>query len=420
MRKVYRLILLAAALWLTACWPRSTATPTLVPTRPATLPPSGPPIPFAELVNVVETRPSEAGVFVLAGLGQKIGTGAQVRTGDVSFARLDLEQGGAMRLAPKSLITILALPMTADEPLARLRLSNGKIWISLKAGGVEVETPAGVAALRGAYGEFEYWPGAPNDPADDVMVVRCLEGVCGVQEPTGGPLIVLGRMELLTVTTNNQPPARATLGLEAIAEFVQNNPAHADLEAILTAGAPSETPTPTPTLTASASATTTRTPTVTATRTFTRTATRTRTPGTLTPTRTSTAATATPTKTSTPSVTMTPSRSLTPSISPTRTHTPQATATRTQTVSTPSRTPTVTVMMSPTSTGTGTVTFTPTPTSPPVPTSTPTETLISLPTQTPTETPLPPTVTATGTDTPAPTATGTDVPVPTATTTATP
>jgi hypothetical protein len=398
-RKLYLLILLTAAFWLAACWPRAAA-PTLVPTLPPTLPPSGQPITIADIVNVVETRASEAGVFVLAGLRQNIRAGAQVRTGDGSFAGINLSQGGKMRLAPKTLVTVLDLPTTPDEPLARVRLSNGKIWMSLMSGGVEVETPAGVAALRGPYAEFEYWPGAAADATDDVMVVRCLKGVCGVQTPSG-PLIVLGQMELLTLMTNGQPPSRAVLGLETLAEFVQNNPDNVDLARTLTAGAPSETTTPTPTPTASASATNTPTSSVTATRTVTRTPTRTRTPGTLTLTLTRTAPTATPT------VTRTPTRTWTPTISSTRSATLPATVTRTRTATVPSRTPTATVL---TRTPTATAAATQTPTATAQFTATPTQTSAPPPlTSTMTETPtIPPALT----DTPTPTPTDTDTPAP--------
>src|SRR5512143_2895680 len=109
MRKAYLLILLAAAFWLTSCKPRAATVPTLVPTAPPAIP-SGQLVKFGQLVNIVETRDSELGVFVLAGSEQKIGVGAQVRTGETSFARIDLEQGGQMRLAPRSLVTIRALP----------------------------------------------------------------------------------------------------------------------------------------------------------------------------------------------------------------------------------------------------------------------------------------------------------------------
>ena len=333
---------------------------------------------FGQIVNIVETRDSELGVFVLAGSEQKIGVGAQVRTGETSFARIDLEQGGQMRLAPRSLVTIRALPASAGEPLARVRLSYGKLWMSLKAGGVEVETPAGVAALRGAYGEFEYWPGVANDPADDVMVVRCIAGVCGVQGLTG-PLVVLGQMELLTLTTNNQPPSRAPLGLEAIAEFVQYNPEDLDLAATLTAAAPSGTPTrtatPLPTLTLRPLATSTARSSATSTRTPTVTRTRTPTVGTLTPT-----VTGTRTLTPTPTSTATRTRTVTPSITATPTRTSSATVTRTATVT---LTFTTTATRTNTATVTHTPTVTPTPTETPTVIFTPTDMLVPTPTNTP-------------------------------------
>lgn len=420
---------LALALWLAACRP----------TPPTVMPPTSSPVAqptparlatVKEILKVVEIRLSEPDGFILAAVGQKFGTGAQVRTGAASTARIDFDRGAINRLAPNTWLTIVALPEAKNEPLARIHLAAGKLWVTLTNGGIEVETPAGVAAVRGSYAEFEYWPGDPNNPADDVMVVRCLEGVCGVLGKNA-KLVVLGNLELVTLTTNNQPPSRAFLGPEAVAEFVRNNPESAGLAPTLTAAAqPSATLSPMPSATSSRTPTPSLTPSLTrsatATKTYTLAPTGTRKPTTLTPSKTLTPwGSATWTKSLTPSRTftpsLTPSRTLTPVSSATYTRTPSASATVTLTpiasathtlTSAPSATHTLTPGVTATTTSTPTASSTPAGTDTPTPTVTanPTATATTAATETPTPTNPP---TATDTETSTATETPTETPSPT-------
>jgi hypothetical protein len=362
---------------------------------------------LAEVVKVVEMRPSAAVPFSLAGAGQQAKVGTQIRTGEASTARLDLDGGSFVRLGPNTLITVTTLPAAPDEPLIRLSLAAGKIWVSLTGGGVEVETPAGVGAVRGSFAEFEFWPMSADNPAGDLMVVRCLKGLCGLEAPNV-TLMILGDLELGTVTTGGQPPSRATLGPDAVTEFIQSNPESAGLALTLDATGLAQTATFTPTPTA------TRRPTPSLTRSATARPTPTRTPTPVvspigTATRTGTA-TVTPSPTLTGSPTSTPAATLTatatgsrtPTAAPTSSSTPAATATPTSipASATPTGTP-----LPPTSTSTPTDTPQPS-------TSTPTGTPLP-PTATPTDTPLPPTSTSTPTDTPIPpTSTETLIPTP--------
>ena len=398
-------ICLALTLLLAACRP---ASPTAIPftSTPPAQPTSARTATLNEIEKLVEFRLSEAEAFGLAVGGQKLCTGAQVRTGAASTARIDFDQGTVSRLAPNTLFTVAALPTGKNEPVARLRLTAGKIWVTVAGGGVEVETPAGVAAIRGSFAEFEYWPGDPNNPADDVMVVRCLEGVCGVLGKNA-KLIVLGNLELVTLTINNQPASRAQLGPEAVAEFIRNNPESAGLAPTLTAAAQ---PSPTVSATPFAPNTRTATPTRTATRK----------PTTATPIKTNTPWVATTwTKSLAPSLTV--SRTSTPSLTPSRTLTLAPSATRTVTSATsptftltsaPSATRTLTPVITPTTTGTAALTSTPSSAATATPTPTVTATL--NPTGTPTVTSAP-TETSTPTTTDTPTATDTQIPTGTAT-----
>ena len=196
---------------------------------------------LSEIVQDVEVRNSATDVFAPAASDQKVGVGSQIRTGDASSARIDFEQGAIARLAPDTLLTIVTLPAAKDDPAARLNLMTGRIWVRLKGGGLEVETPAGVAAVRGSYADFEYWPGNSDYLADGAMVVSCLEGVCGIESPNV-PLTVFGDLELVWLSTGGHNLMRMPLGPEAVAEFIQNNPESADLAPTLTAAAPPANP----------------------------------------------------------------------------------------------------------------------------------------------------------------------------------
>jgi len=417
-------------------------------------------------------RASEAGPWAQAAAGQKLGTGAEIQTDETATAQIDFDRGGVVRVAPYTTLGIADLPSGPNDAVGRLELVTGKIWVRLQGGGLEVETRGGSAAVRGSSAEFEYRQGAASDGSDDVMVVRCLEGLCAVQSPTQ-PLVILHDLEAMMLTFNGQPAVEIALGPEAVQAFIQNNPEGADLASTLTAAAPmlaeadataisqlggqviqsgSASPaspatsyndlgTPlAPTLSFSAAGMT-PSPTsayviVTGQVTATVTPVRTR-----TPTRTATLAssvyrTATPRPTWTYYVfptpiwwgwTRTPTRTTGPTYTPTRTWTRTSTATATLTATeTLSVTVTATATPTPSPSVTGSPTVTPTPTATATETPTPTTTGTSTTTATITVTPTTTgtrtatgTATETATPTPTATATETETPTPTGTTTGT-
>ncbi len=176
MRQLFSL-LVTVVLLLTACGgqPAATPTPTSPPSetaRAATL---------SEIVNVVEARAAEAESFAQADDGFLLGVGSQVRTGDASSVRLDFNEGAIVRVAQNSSFVVRALNLEQINGLTRLALEAGKLWVSLTGGSLEVETPVGVASVRGSFAVFEYDPGNPDDPNDDVLVISCIEGACSAQ-----------------------------------------------------------------------------------------------------------------------------------------------------------------------------------------------------------------------------------------------
>ncbi|MBI2977216.1 MAG: FecR domain-containing protein, partial [Chloroflexi bacterium] len=242
-----------------------------------------------ELTNQVFTRANVAAAEQSAALGQVISVGGSVRTLDNSKARIDLTEGTIVRLAPLTSFTVSALNKDAVNPLTQLQLLFGKIWIILKGGTMDVQTPVGVASVRGSFMSVAY------NAALQQTIITCLEGLCNVL--FNNVQLPMTDAEQITIPF----PGRVG-GIDPfeILDWLANNP---ESEAVVPTNTPTFLPppatatnTPVPPNPATASktptATITRTPTVTATQTPTATVTQ-------TPTATATV-TQTPTATSTP------------------------------------------------------------------------------------------------------------------------
>jgi LysM repeat protein len=128
----------------------------------------------------------------------------------------------------------------------------------LFGGELEVETPLGVASVRGSFAVFTYDPGDPTDPTDDVLVLDCLEGDCGARGPNLNES--LSNMERL-VLGNNQTVLRFTLTGQDVQDFLNENPESQRVVATLTAAPPVNTHTSTLPPEASATPQSTATPT---------------------------------------------------------------------------------------------------------------------------------------------------------------
>lgn len=237
-------LMILAAVLVGACQRATPPAPTSTdPARSAIL---------TQVINNVTTRISQAEAFAQAGVGYTVSAGGEVRTGDASKARLDLSDDSIVRLAPNSNFTLQSLPnpVGADRT-ARLKLAIGKVWVSLFGGGLEVETPAGVATVRGSFATIEYVAGDPNTNADDILILSCLEGQCGVSNPTLSE--TLGNLQQVILTNGGAQVVRFALNDAAVQEFLSENPEALVMVATLTAAAPALTSTPTlpttPTLT---------------------------------------------------------------------------------------------------------------------------------------------------------------------------
>ncbi len=222
----------------------------------------------SEVVNHVEARASASAASAPVANGYALGVGGQLTTGEASTARLDFSDGTILRVAEKSSFTLQSLSLEND-PLKRLQLEIGTLWVSLPAGTLEVETPVGVASVRGSFAIIRYDPGDPDDPDDDLLVVDCLEGSCSAHARGGVGEAEMGNLE--RVVLNRSGHLRMTLTGEDVQAFLKTNSEGERLVALLTA-APPATTTPLSTATATSRASPTPTPTQTFTRVHTATA----------------------------------------------------------------------------------------------------------------------------------------------------
>lgn len=265
---MFRLIswLMIAALALAAC--RAPATPTATEALPQKNERSAT---VSDLVGTVQGRPAPAEPLAPVAVGFVLGVGGQVQTGDASRARLDLDDGSIVRMAANSSFTLQSVEPQGDGAIvARLQLEFGKLWVSLFGGELQVETPAGVATVRGSFAVFSYRPGDLNTIDDDVLVLDCLEGVCTARNQV--IQAQLGNLERIVLGPQNSFRQRLTDA--DVQLFLQENPESARLSATLTAAPPATSAAPPatatgtatlaaliPTSTATATSTATRTPT---------------------------------------------------------------------------------------------------------------------------------------------------------------
>ena len=187
-----------------------------------------------EVINLVTARAAGEGEFTAVNDGYVFASGGQIQTGVDSRAKLVLNDGSIIRLAP---VTLLA----NDSPQAqwKFKLENGKVWLSLVGGALILETRLGTVTLFGNSIEFDYQPGDPANPSDDTFVIQCLQGFCRFQNEQSD--IQLYDLEQLVVTNNGGTVNRLKLSSAQLDEFIENNPETAGILASLKLLAPKVT-----------------------------------------------------------------------------------------------------------------------------------------------------------------------------------
>lgn len=134
----------------------------------------------SEFENEVVVRTASDGEFIPAESGFVIQAGGGLQTGADGRARIDLKPDGTIvRVAPNSAFTLPEITTVDGEPKTTLSLVFGKIFVLLNGGSLDVETPSGVASVRGSLLSVS------SDPATKRLQAVCLEGHCALENETG-------------------------------------------------------------------------------------------------------------------------------------------------------------------------------------------------------------------------------------------
>ncbi len=180
---------------------------------------------LSELQGRVEIKTAGESSFTQASDGAVLGVNGQIQTGDDGRVRLDLSTGTIVRVAPSSLFTLAANEETEGGLATKIQLEVGKVFIILNGGSAEVETPSGVATVRGSYLQVSI------DPETGNVIVTCLEGDCGAGNGAGSVNFGDGQKVVLYFSDTGEwtLPIVEDMTPEEIQEWLDNNPEAAEI-----------------------------------------------------------------------------------------------------------------------------------------------------------------------------------------------
>ncbi|MBW8011355.1 MAG: LysM peptidoglycan-binding domain-containing protein [Chloroflexi bacterium] len=169
-----------------------------------------------EIQGKVQTLNPEEGLFVDAVNGQEIEVNHQVLTLEDGRARVNLSNGTIIRVGPLSVFTLKDMEISAGGPFARFNLEVGKLWVILNGGSVDVETPAGLASVRGSYMSVQI------DPITKEAIITCLEGNCQIGNEAGTVNLIAGQK--VSVMNLQSAPVPGFMSDEDVNNWLANNP----------------------------------------------------------------------------------------------------------------------------------------------------------------------------------------------------
>jgi predicted secreted protein len=176
---------------------------------------------LSELTGKVDVKQSDSEAFAPADANTVLEANGQVQTGDDGKVRLDLSSGTIIRIASSSNFTLASNEETEGGLITKIKLTAGKVFIILNGGHAEVDTPSGVASVRGSYMKVE----VDTDSGD--VYVTCLEGDCSAQNPAGSVQFTEGQKTILfhkDSDGNWQVPGVEPMTPEDFQEWLDNNP----------------------------------------------------------------------------------------------------------------------------------------------------------------------------------------------------
>lgn len=152
----------------------------------------------------MQSRHTPAEDWVAATVGQTLPGGGEVQTLEDGEARVDISPNTIVRLGPRTHFVVADLGESDKQPDTKVELIVGELWVilnsALNGGSFEVETPVGVAAVRGSYLSVDY------DPVSDSLIISCLEGFCSVRNRFGVADLIAEQETLIRRGLPPEPP----------------------------------------------------------------------------------------------------------------------------------------------------------------------------------------------------------------------
>ncbi len=136
-----------------------------------------------------------------------------MKTGDESRVRVDISDGTVVRVAANTEFTLVTLSPEATDPVTTFVLDAGKLFVrvtrALGGGAFEIETPSGVATVRGSLMTAEY------SRQTGRFLITCLEGECRILDRARQQFTDLKEGEQSEIGGPGQGPLAAQLMDEA-------------------------------------------------------------------------------------------------------------------------------------------------------------------------------------------------------------
>lgn len=176
---------------------------------------------LSELTGLVEMKQAGQDDFAPAAADTVLEVNGQIKTGDNGRVRLDLSSGTIIRVSPSSSFTLTSNDEVEGGLLTKIKLEAGKIFVILNGGQTDVETPSGVASVRGSYLKVEV------DPVTKDIYITCLEGTCSATNPNGDQIIFTNGQKVTLFHQESdgswKSPLLGDMDLEDFEEWIENN-----------------------------------------------------------------------------------------------------------------------------------------------------------------------------------------------------
>jgi hypothetical protein len=214
-------ILLLLSLLVSACGPKATTIP---PLNAA----------LSELQGTVLAKQSGQADFTRVSGGFVLQQNGQLQTGDDGRVRLDLSTGTIIRISHSSLFTLVSnTPNSSNSLSSNFKLDIGQIFIILNSGSADVQTPSGVASVRGSYLMVQVVEGGG-------VKLTCLEGNCNIKNDSGDFPLTTGQSAF--ILNANTAPFVQTMSDAEVQQWLNDNPEATVVVPTLTAPADTNTP----------------------------------------------------------------------------------------------------------------------------------------------------------------------------------